>query len=132
MAACSLPFAANLGVCTITRAEMSGVINGTERAWRLGVANLEVQLDSLTAISLFQEQGPCDHQHAVLVLKFRKLVRHNWSVQHHHLYREANQAADFLANLGHFSIHLGTTKIPIQHYYSSLTPSPNFMAPKHG
>ncbi|CAN0926914.1 Putative ribonuclease H protein At1g65750 [Linum grandiflorum] len=91
---------------------MSEVIDEMERAWRLGVANLEVQLDSLTAISLFQEQGPCDHQHAVLVLKFQKLVRRNWSVRLRYVYREANQAVDFLANLGH-SLSLGSHEITL-------------------
>ncbi|CAN0928203.1 hypothetical protein LINGRAHAP2_LOCUS36333 [Linum grandiflorum] len=55
----------------------------------------------MTAISLFQAEGPCDHQHATLVMKFRQLLLHNWSVQLLHVYREANHAADFLANLGH-------------------------------
>ncbi|CAN0904536.1 Putative ribonuclease H protein At1g65750 [Linum grandiflorum] len=91
---------------------MSEVVDGMERAWRLGVSNLEVQLDSLTAISLFQEQGSCDHQHAVLVLKFRKLVTRNWSVRLRHVYREANQAADFLAALGH-SLSFGSHEVTL-------------------
>ncbi|CAN0830938.1 Putative ribonuclease H protein At1g65750, partial [Linum grandiflorum] len=61
-------FAASLGTCTVTRAEMSGVIDDMERAWSHGVSHLEVQLDSLAAISLFQAGGSCDHQHANLAV----------------------------------------------------------------
>ncbi|CAN0911768.1 hypothetical protein LINGRAHAP2_LOCUS27040 [Linum grandiflorum] len=54
-------FAANLGTCIIiTCAEMSGVIDGMEWSWSLGVAHLEVQLDSLAAISLFRADGVCE------------------------------------------------------------------------
>ncbi|CAN0903504.1 hypothetical protein LINGRAHAP2_LOCUS22605 [Linum grandiflorum] len=63
---------------------MCGVIHGMERAWRLGISNLEIQLDSMTAISLFQAEGPCDHQHATLVMKFRRLLLRNWSVRLRH------------------------------------------------
>ncbi|CAN0907452.1 Putative ribonuclease H protein At1g65750, partial [Linum grandiflorum] len=103
-------FAANLGTCTITRAEMSGVIDGMEWAWSLGVSHLEVQLDSLAAISLFQADGSCDHQHANLVLKFRRLLHRSWSVRLRHVYREANHVANFLANYGH-SLALGSHEV---------------------
>ncbi|CAN0846076.1 hypothetical protein LINGRAHAP2_LOCUS4279 [Linum grandiflorum] len=68
-----------------------------ERVWRLGILNMEIQLDSMTAISLFQSEGPCYNQHATLVMKFRRLLFRNWLVRLRHVYREANHAADFLA-----------------------------------
>ncbi|CAN0853248.1 Putative ribonuclease H protein At1g65750 [Linum grandiflorum] len=89
---------------------MSGVIDDMERVWRLGVSHLEVQLDSLAAISLFQADESCDHQNANLVLKFRRLLHHSWSVRLRNVYRKANHVADFLANYGH-SMGLGSRDV---------------------
>ncbi|CAN0926713.1 hypothetical protein LINGRAHAP2_LOCUS35504 [Linum grandiflorum] len=63
---------------------MAGVIDGMERAWEFGISHLEIQLDSLTTISLFQVEGSCDHQHATLVLKFQRLLLCNRAVRLHH------------------------------------------------
>ncbi|CAN0870581.1 hypothetical protein LINGRAHAP2_LOCUS9576 [Linum grandiflorum] len=61
---------ANLGTCTITRAEMNRVIDGKERAWSLGDSHLEVQLDSLAAIALLQADGACDGSMLIWYLSF--------------------------------------------------------------
>ncbi|CAN1838684.1 Putative ribonuclease H protein At1g65750 [Linum perenne] len=45
--------------------------------------------------------GDTDHQHAALVAEFRELCARNWEVSLVHVFREANFAADYLANLGH-------------------------------
>ncbi|CAN0855600.1 hypothetical protein LINGRAHAP2_LOCUS6268, partial [Linum grandiflorum] len=44
-------FAANLGRCTITRAEIRSAIFGLRVACELGFRNVELQLDSTTSIS---------------------------------------------------------------------------------
>ncbi|CAN1147970.1 Putative ribonuclease H protein At1g65750 [Linum perenne] len=80
----------NLGMCTITRAEIRGAITGLELAWDYGFRRVELQLDSKVAISLLLSQDEPEHQH---------------------IFREANKAADFLANHGYnfpFGIHLYT------------------------
>ncbi|CAN1146017.1 Putative ribonuclease H protein At1g65750, partial [Linum perenne] len=41
------------------------------------------------------------HQHRALVEEFHNLQLRNWEVSLSHVYREANYAADYLANLGH-------------------------------
>ncbi|CAN0922083.1 Putative ribonuclease H protein At1g65750 [Linum grandiflorum] len=83
-----------------------------ERAWRLGISHMEIQLDTLTAISLLQAEGSCDRQHATLVLKFQRLLLRNWVVRLRHVYKEANNVADYLAKLGH-SIALGSHEISL-------------------
>ncbi|CAN0841580.1 Putative ribonuclease H protein At1g65750 [Linum grandiflorum] len=89
---------------------MTSVIDGMERAWRLGISHMEIQLDSLTAISLLQAEGSWDYQHATVVLKFRRLLLRNWAVRH--VYREAKNVADYLAKLGH-SMTLGKHEISL-------------------
>ncbi|CAN0824718.1 Putative ribonuclease H protein At1g65750 [Linum grandiflorum] len=78
----------NLGCCSITRAEMRGIVEGLKLAWSLGIRRIRVQSDSATAIAILLNGSSLDHQH---------------------IYREANCAADYLANLGHsfmFGFHI--------------------------
>ncbi|CAN0892515.1 hypothetical protein LINGRAHAP2_LOCUS17581, partial [Linum grandiflorum] len=47
--------------------------------------------------------------HTVLVLQFKELCSCEWKVQIFHIYREANNVADYLAKLGHsfsYGMHL--------------------------
>ncbi|CAN1161717.1 Putative ribonuclease H protein At1g65750 [Linum perenne] len=78
-------FAANLGCCSVTRAELRGAVLGLELAWSMGCRNVELQLDSRAAIALIQQVAEPSHQHALEVL------------------------ADFVTNRGHdfpFGVHL--------------------------
>ncbi|CAN1133649.1 Putative ribonuclease H protein At1g65750, partial [Linum perenne] len=94
------------------RADIRAIIEGLKLAWNLGIKKLRVQSDSQTAISLLCNEGHVDHQHSNLVLDFRELQRRHWDLRLCHVYREANFAANYLAdNLGHslsLSCHLFT------------------------
>ncbi|CAN1163537.1 Putative ribonuclease H protein At1g65750 [Linum perenne] len=103
-------FAANLGDCSITRAELTGVINGLDRAWNIGIREVEVQTDSACVVKLLTETMPGNHQHATLIQKFKNISQRAWSVSVKFVYREANHLADFLANKGH-ELTLGTHTI---------------------
>ncbi|CAN1183028.1 Putative ribonuclease H protein At1g65750 [Linum perenne] len=70
----------NLGKCSITRAELRGVVLGLQLAWERGYRKIQLQLDSQCAVLLLQGEGLEDHAH---------------------VYRESNNVADFLANYGH-------------------------------
>ncbi|CAN1775003.1 Putative ribonuclease H protein At1g65750, partial [Linum perenne] len=110
---CIDAFAINLGACSITRAEIRGALEGIRRAWSEGFRNVEVQLDSYAAITIFSDSNPkIDRQHALEVLEFRDWLRRDWDLRLKHVYREANQAADFLASLGH-TLQRGCHSIPI-------------------
>ncbi|CAN0920858.1 Putative ribonuclease H protein At1g65750 [Linum grandiflorum] len=61
-------FAANLGSCSITRAEMQAIVDGLKLAWSLGIRRIRVQSDSRTAIAIFAKDSELDHQHAALVM----------------------------------------------------------------
>ncbi|CAN1815656.1 Putative ribonuclease H protein At1g65750 [Linum perenne] len=80
----------NLGRCSITRAELRGALYGLQKAWELGFRKVLVFMDSTAAIDIFQT---------------------DWEVQLRHTYREANKAADHLANRGH-SLPLGDYPVP--------------------
>ncbi|CAN0917038.1 Putative ribonuclease H protein At1g65750 [Linum grandiflorum] len=94
-------FSANLGSCSITRAEMRAIVDGLQLAWTLGIRRIRVQSDSIAAIAILAKDFELEHQHAALVLQFKELCSRHWEVHLSHSYREANYAADYLANLGH-------------------------------
>ncbi|CAN0847508.1 Putative ribonuclease H protein At1g65750 [Linum grandiflorum] len=63
----------------------------------------------MAAIAILTKVSELDHQHAALVLQFKELCSRQWEVHLSHIYREANNAADYLANLGHslsYGLHL--------------------------
>ncbi|CAN1850221.1 Putative ribonuclease H protein At1g65750, partial [Linum perenne] len=68
--------------------------------WALDCRRVELQLDSRAAVALLSRDGIPDHQHALEVMTFQELCRQEWVVTIRHVYREANRAADFLANRG--------------------------------
>ncbi|CAN1165503.1 Putative ribonuclease H protein At1g65750 [Linum perenne] len=105
----SIAFSANLGCCSITRAELHGILDGMKLAWNQGVLNLMIQTDSACAVQLLQNTRNFDHQHASLILQFEELFRRDWEVKIQHVYREGNFLADHLSNIGHlfpFGLHL--------------------------
>ncbi|CAN1133397.1 Putative ribonuclease H protein At1g65750, partial [Linum perenne] len=104
-----IAFSMNLGRCTVTRAELRGAITGLELAWSYGFRKIDLQLDSRAAVAMLACTEDPIHQYAAEVLTFRELCKRDWRVEIHHVYREANKAADFLASQGHrfpFGTHL--------------------------
>ncbi|CAN1121082.1 Putative ribonuclease H protein At1g65750 [Linum perenne] len=70
----------NLGICSITRAELRGAMTGLQIAWDRGFRRIIVQLDSRVAV---------------------QLLLGGWMIKVEHIYREGNRAADYLAGIGH-------------------------------
>ncbi|CAN1188458.1 Putative ribonuclease H protein At1g65750, partial [Linum perenne] len=103
-------FAANLGSCSITRSEISAIVLGHERAWNVGVRNVEIQTDSQTAIRMLSMDTNHDHQHATIMGKYKRLLNRPWRVSLRHIYREANHLDDAMASRGH-ELALGTHAI---------------------
>ncbi|CAN1131192.1 Putative ribonuclease H protein At1g65750 [Linum perenne] len=97
---CSLAFTANLGICSITRAELRGIILDLNLAWDAGHRKVLVQSDSQVAVNLLTADSEASHHHAHEVVQFRELVARSWEVRLCHIYREGNHVADYLANLG--------------------------------
>ncbi|CAN0912825.1 Putative ribonuclease H protein At1g65750 [Linum grandiflorum] len=106
---CLVAFAANLGICSITRAERRGATFGLKLAWDLGFRNVQLQLDSATAIAAITGTDSMDHQHAAILLQFNELSLRDWEIKLSHVFREGNVMADSLANEDHslpFCSHL--------------------------
>ncbi|CAN1139380.1 Putative ribonuclease H protein At1g65750, partial [Linum perenne] len=99
---CLHAYTINLGVCSITRAEIRGAIEGVRRAWQAGYRRLEAQLDSTAAVAiLLNKESIPSHQYALEALEFQDWLQRDKTVKVKHIYREANHATDYLANLGH-------------------------------
>ncbi|CAN1797708.1 Putative ribonuclease H protein At1g65750 [Linum perenne] len=98
---CLSAFSMNIGTCSITRAEIRGAIEGLKRAWDVGHRKIVLRLDSLVATQLLTSSDMRAHQHITETMEFQDLIRRDWSVQVDHTFKEGNQTADFLANLGY-------------------------------
>ncbi|CAN1852510.1 Putative ribonuclease H protein At1g65750 [Linum perenne] len=99
-------FSANLGACSIMRSELRAIVEGMKLAWTKGIRRLRIQTDSKAAVAMLSQPYNGNNQHASLIAQFYDLSSRDWQVSIHHIYREANYAADHLANLGH-SLDLG-------------------------
>ena len=91
----------NIGITSSFEAELWGLIYGLQLALSLNISELLVDLDSAALVSLFADPQTPTRELSNLMLKGRHLVSCFDSITFHHTLREGNQAADFLANLGH-------------------------------
>ncbi|CAN1142381.1 Putative ribonuclease H protein At1g65750 [Linum perenne] len=98
---CIFAFTANLGNCSITRAEMRGAVEGLTRAWNAGFRRVLLQLDSQVSISLLTDTENLRHQHALETGRFIELQNRDWELKVKHTYREGNRAADYLVGIGY-------------------------------
>lgn len=92
-------FAAGLGSCSITQAELWTILIGLKQIKERGLQKIRVDSDSMTAVRLINEGCSLLHPSANLVFEIRKLLGDDQIVVHHS-YRETNQVADGLAKHG--------------------------------
>ncbi|CAN1161396.1 Putative ribonuclease H protein At1g65750, partial [Linum perenne] len=102
-----ITFAANLGSCSIMRAELRAAEIGLQLAWDLGVKKVILELDSQAAVHSINGQLPLDSRHGPIIHHIQQMRDRDWQVRVLHAYRETNQVADHLAHLGH-SVSYGT------------------------
>ncbi|CAI0404027.1 unnamed protein product [Linum tenue] len=108
---CIAAYTISLGICSITRAELRGAVEGLQLAWDLGYRRVRVELDSRCGIHLISSNANPDHHHVSIIDRLQALARCDWEVVFSHVYREGNKCADFLANYGH-SMPLGFHFVP--------------------
>ncbi|CAN1798129.1 Putative ribonuclease H protein At1g65750 [Linum perenne] len=102
-------FAANLGCCSIMRAELRAAQFGLMIAWDRGFKKVHLQLDSLAAVSAILGGQGEDSRHGRTLDTINELRSRNWNVTISHTYREGNTVADLLAHHGHtldFGLHI--------------------------
>ncbi|CAN1227754.1 Putative ribonuclease H protein At1g65750 [Linum perenne] len=98
---CLAAFSMNLGICSITRAELRGAMTGLQIAWDRGFWRIIVQLDSCVAVQLLLGDGEDSHQHSSEIASSREMLDRDWMIKVEHIYREGNRVADYLAGIGH-------------------------------
>ncbi|CAN1176738.1 Putative ribonuclease H protein At1g65750 [Linum perenne] len=102
-------FAANLGLCSIMRAELRAAQFGLMIAWDLGYKKVHLQLDSLAAVTAILGNQEEDSRHGRTLEAITELRSRNWDVTISHIFREGNRVADLLAHHGHsldFGLHV--------------------------
>ncbi|CAL1412474.1 unnamed protein product [Linum trigynum] len=104
---CMKAYTYNLGSCSITATELKVAAKGLRLAWNAGYKKVELKMDLTTTIAIIRNCEDEDHIHGHMASTFCELFNLNCVVNVFHVYREANCAADFLANLG-FSYSFGT------------------------
>ncbi|CAN1136200.1 Putative ribonuclease H protein At1g65750 [Linum perenne] len=94
-------FAANLGRCSIMRAELRAAEFGLMIAWDRGVKKVHLQLDSTAAIAAILGDHVEDSRHGRTLGAINELRSRDWEVSISHTFREGNTVADLLAHHGH-------------------------------
>ncbi|CAL1356638.1 unnamed protein product [Linum trigynum] len=109
---CSVAYACNLGVCSITVAELKGAAVGLQIAWDQGHRRVHLNLDSSTAVAIIKNCSDDYHRHGLLAIHVNNLLNRDWDVVVSHVYREGNCTADYLAEFGH-SLPFGTHHVDV-------------------
>ena len=82
-------------------AELWGLFQGLTLAWDVGIKRLLVEVDSLGVTQMISKQVVVPNVFHALIIAIRDLLSRNWQISISHIYREANSAADFMANMAH-------------------------------
>ncbi|CAN1187211.1 Putative ribonuclease H protein At1g65750 [Linum perenne] len=94
-------FSANLGSCSIMRAELRAAEIGLTQAWELEARKAILLLDLLATMSSITQPAATDTRNGFILLQIRELLQRDWHVEVRHTYKEANWVVDLLAHLGH-------------------------------
>ena len=90
-------FSVILGTCSAVEAELWALIHGLRLVWEKSIQCLVVEINSLLAYTWITKQEPKTTRYSNLVTECKHLIKRSWAVDLQHVYRERNQAVDFLA-----------------------------------
>ena len=94
-------FAEKLGICSSVRAELRAVLRRLLLARDKGFKKIIIFVDSIMVMGMLKGDMDCNARHHTIIQCCKSLMEANdWEVRISHCYREANQVADTLANLG--------------------------------
>ncbi|RYR53791.1 hypothetical protein Ahy_A06g029039 [Arachis hypogaea] len=92
-------YARRLTYAKAIEVEVAAIREGLEIAWKKGFRRIELETDSQAAVNLM-ENPPKRHPTLTRpIRRIKELLNRNWQVRIRHIYREANQLADGIANL---------------------------------
>lgn len=90
-------FGMNIGSCSVVMAELWGLFQGLIIAWQLGIRWHQVEVDSLCAYQMVANSSFLNFEFSPLI--WWELIKRDWTVRINHIYREANYAANHMANI---------------------------------
>lgn len=91
-------FSINLGVYSVTMAELWGIYQGLLLAWEIGIRDLLIEADSACAVQMIARDCFTVNACYPLICDIKGLMARNWRVAVHHFYRESNYAANLMAS----------------------------------
>jgi len=96
-----LGFSEHLGCCSAIKGELRAVLRGLKLAKEAKTRQLLIQLDSTAAVSMLTGHSLCHSECSGIIQQCKNLMGWGgWEVRIIHCFREANQVADGLANMG--------------------------------
>ncbi|KAH9718348.1 putative ribonuclease H protein [Citrus sinensis] len=98
-------FSMNIGESSVIMTELWGLYQGLSLAWNVGIRHLLVEVDNLCVTQMISQQVVVPNVSYALVVAIRDFLNRNWQINISHIYREANSAADFMANMAHLVPH---------------------------
>ncbi|WRX14697.1 Reverse transcriptase domain - like 10 [Theobroma cacao] len=93
-------FSENIGLSNSLQAELRALLRGLLLCKERNIEKLWIEMDALVAIQMVQQSQKGSHDIRYLLASIRKCLS-CFSFRISHIFREGNQAADFLSNKGH-------------------------------
>ena len=90
-----------MGITTNNIAELGTVQQGLILAWNLGIKFVHLEMDSMLILNWLTTDKDISPDVFPLISDCRSLMTHDWTIQVHHIFREANGYADALAKTDH-------------------------------
>lgn len=92
-------FHGSVGISNILHAELMALYHGVKLCWDVGFRKVFCFSDSSLVIQLVQQGVSEFHHYNSVVSRIKAYVNQDWEFSLHHIFREGNQCADFLAKL---------------------------------
>lgn len=94
-------YAVNCGICSCTKEKLLAVLRGLAIAWNAGHIRVQLTVDSEVVAHTLIERANTSSPYYYIVNKCQEMIsKPDWEIKIYHCYREANRAADWLANYG--------------------------------
>jgi len=94
-------FTEYVGYCSAVKAELRGVLRGLKIAREMRIRKLWLRVDSKTVVTWLTNKSQGLPEYYSLIQQCHHLLSWaDWEIHITHCYREANQVADILANIG--------------------------------
>ncbi|KAJ8763632.1 hypothetical protein K2173_003104 [Erythroxylum novogranatense] len=108
-------FSGSIGIATNILAKLQGLKHGLQLMWDLGYRSVLVKTDCLVVVNLVFDSPQPYHPRLVLIRDIQDMFAKQWRCSLHHVLREGNHCADFLAKIG-------LSQLPMWSYWSTPPP----------